>query len=208
MTNPLDTAPEALLNSVKFASIQQFPSELIGQYSRDRLHFELSEQPFGFSSMMAGRFWTRILEGKAYNETYTVATQEPATWWQHLKMALLTAFPASILGRLLGKVRYTEHKSSIRFEGHWSYPQADWLTPHVGPVHISEQASLTGPHYEVRTEDRFLHMSEIVNEFYRREIPATAVGRMYKFRNEAEELLVWLEHHKVNVNQLVPRNSL
>jgi len=26
--------------------------------------------------------------------------------------------------------------------------------------------------------------------------------------NEASELLLWLKRHKVNVNQLVPRNSL
>jgi hypothetical protein len=213
MTDPLTEAAQTVLNSVKFASIQQCPSELVGEYSRDRLHFELSEDMLPFSGIMVARFWTRILEGKAYNETFTVATREPATWFQHLKLALFSTlfflWPVSggnVVPRFIREkfpVRYEERKSTIRFEGHWSYPQADCLTPHVGPVHISEQASVSGPHYEVPAPSRFLSTGEIVNEFYRREL--TGLG---KFHSEAAELLDWLAHHKVNVDQLVPRNSL
>lgn len=214
MNNALDLAAQAALTPLKYAMTQQYPGELVGSYSRDRLTFTLS-QDFGYSlDMYAGRFATRILAGKAYSEDYTVATEVPATWWQHLKLALYVVFAQQahtwrnrfIPGFLpvWFPVRFEERKSTIKLTGHWSYPRADFITPHAGPVTVSEDIQVTGPHYELPAPSRFLSQGEIVREFY----ADPAYGTRLSAGGDATAVVYWLHRHGVNMDQLVPRSAL
>lgn len=212
MTNPLEDASQILLNSVKRAQLTYISGDLLGRYTRDRLRFGLSEDMFGFTHTYLARFVAEILEGKAYSEELPVAMLVPASPWQHLKETLY-----SILGRqvhtwrnrlvpgwLMWKfpVRYEERTTTVTLEGHWLYPQADIVTPHAGPVTIMEEATVPEGYYIPAAMDRFLSEGEILREFDRRDNPSPG------YATEAAELLTWLKHHKVNVGQLVPRNSL
>jgi hypothetical protein len=214
MTNPLEDASQIILNSVKRAQLTSIAGELLGTYTRDRLRFDLNEEVFGFGDMYMARFLAEILEGKAYSEELPVAMYVPASPWQHLKLSVQNRLPVSILGDLVGKflgdlvgkflpVRYKTHTTTVTLEGHWLYPQADIVTPYAGPVTIMEEATVPEGYYIPAGQSRFLSDTEIVNLFYQREVSFLAFGD-----NEAYELLNWLKHHKVNVNQLVPRNSL
>lgn len=202
-------ARQHTLNSVKYGQMTALAGELVGSYTKSKFDIQIDEDLYFGMDTIVARFMTHILEGKTYAEDFEVLTDVPATWWQHFKLAVSEALPASIIGSLVAKsVRNKTLRSTVKLEGKYLYPQADFLTEAAGPVTITETATLpdwpeTPDHYlPAFAPSRFANEGEIANAFYSDPTYATMGPPT------PHMILHWLARHGVNTNQLVPRKRL